>query len=156
MTVTLRPLQEDEFAAWRDHHVGWYAADMVENAGMPAAAAEQKAHSDMQRALPEGLATPGNVLFTVDEDGAAVGSVWFARREQHGIECAFLFAIEILDEHRGRGLGRRAMELFEDEVRRRGLSRVELNVFAGNARARSLYRSLGFEETAVHMGKDIG
>jgi ribosomal protein S18 acetylase RimI-like enzyme len=156
VTVTLRPLRDEEFEAWRDHHVGWYAADLVDNAGMPAAAAERKAHSDIDRALPDGLATPGNVVLAVEENMAVVGSVWFAPREQHGIQHAFLYAIEILDEHRGRGLGRRAMELLEGELRERGLPRMELNVFAGNARARSLYRSLGFAETAVHMGKDIG
>ena len=156
MTVALRPLRDGEFDAWRDHHVGWYAADLVDNAGMPAEAAERKAHSDMNRALPDGFATPGNVVLAVEENGVVVGSVWFAPRKQHGLAHAFLYAIEILDEYRGRGLGRRAMELLEGELRERGLPRVELNVFAGNARARSLYRSLGFAETAVLMGKDIG
>jgi ribosomal protein S18 acetylase RimI-like enzyme len=155
VTVVLRPLRGEEFADWRDHHVEWYAADLVENAGMPAEAAQLKAQSDVERALPEGLASRGHVLLAVDEDAVTVGSIWFAPREQHGVSYAFLYAIEILDEHRGRGLGRRAMELLEGELRERGLPRVELNVFAGNARARSLYRSLEFEETAVHMGKDL-
>ncbi|MGZ8688640.1 MAG: GNAT family N-acetyltransferase, partial [Gaiellaceae bacterium] len=84
MTVTLRPLRDDEFEAWRDNHVAWYAADLADNAGMPAAAAREKAHSDMDRALPDGLATPGNVVLAVQENGAVVGSVWFALREQHG------------------------------------------------------------------------
>ena len=56
---------------------------------------------------------------------------------------------------RGRGLGRRAMELVEREVRARGLERVELNVFGGNAVARSLYRSLGYAERAVIMSKEL-
>ena len=50
---------------------------------------------------------------------------------------------------RGRGLGRRAMELAEEEANRRGLARIELNVFGGNEVARGLYRSLGYAEVAV-------
>lgn len=156
MTVALRPLRDDEVSSWLDHHASWYAADLVENAGMPAAAAEEKARADMAAALPLGLSTPGNVVLAVDEGAATVGSVWFALREQHGLAYAYLYAIEILAEHRGRGLGRSAMEAFESEVRQRGLSRLELNVFGGNTRARSLYRSLGFQETAVHMAKALG
>jgi ribosomal protein S18 acetylase RimI-like enzyme len=47
------------------------------------------------------------------------------------------------------------MVLAEDEARRRGLDRVGLNVSGGNTAARSLYRSLGYAETAVEMSKRI-
>ena len=36
-----------------------------------------------------------------------------------------------------------------------GLERIELNVFGANAPARGLYRSLGYEEIAVYMGKTL-
>jgi len=39
--------------------------------------------------------------------------------------------------------------------RERGGARVELTVFGGNEVARTLYRSLGYEESAVWMGKDL-
>ena len=47
------------------------------------------------------------------------------------------------------------MLLAEDEVRSRGLSHIALNVFGGNDVARSLYRSLGYAETAVFMRKSV-
>ena len=47
------------------------------------------------------------------------------------------------------------IELFEAEVRARGLPRIELNVFGGNAVARGLYRSLGYDEVAVVMEKEL-
>ena len=53
------------------------------------------------------------------------------------------------------GLGRATMELLESEVRDRGLENVELNVFGGNEIARKLYRSLGFDERFVQMGKRL-
>jgi RimJ/RimL family protein N-acetyltransferase len=36
-----------------------------------------------------------------------------------------------------------------------GLDRIELNVFGHNERARGLYRSLGYDELAVLMGKTL-
>jgi ribosomal protein S18 acetylase RimI-like enzyme len=156
MTVTLRPLRPEEFQSWSDHQRTWYTADLTENGGMPPAAALAKATEDSSRAFPDGFSTPGNVVLAIEEEAAVVGSVWFAPREQHGLTYAFLFSIEIDESQRGRGLGRLAMEELETEVGRRGFARLELNVFAGNSRARSLYRSLGFAETSVHMGKDLG
>ena len=40
-----------------------------------------------------------------------------------------------------------------DEVRSRGLGRIALNVFGQNDVARSMYRSVGYSETAVFMSK---
>ena len=67
----------------------------------------------------------------------------------------WIYDVEIDEQFRGRGLGREAMGLAEQEARARGLARVELNVFGGNEVARNLYRSLGYEESAVWMGKDV-
>jgi ribosomal protein S18 acetylase RimI-like enzyme len=64
--------------------------------------------------------------------------------------------ISILPEHQGGGFGRRAMQLAEDEARARGGHLIELHVFGGNDVARGLYRSLGYVETSVLMGKDLG
>jgi ribosomal protein S18 acetylase RimI-like enzyme len=155
MTVSLRPLLAQEFGSWHAHMLAWYEADLVTNAGMPREAARAKATADSTRAFANGFATPGNVLLAVEEDGVTVGSMWFQPRERHGVAAAFLLAIEIDEDERGRGLGRRAMQALEADVQHRGLEQLELNVFGGNERARSLYRSLGFAETAVHMAKDL-
>ena len=88
--------------------------------------------------------------------GERVGDLWFAERDSDfGDKAAFIYSIEIFEEFRGRGLGRQAMLALEDEVRPRGLSRIALNVFGGNDVARSLYRSVGYAETAVFMSKEL-
>ncbi len=110
----------------------------------------------MTGAFPQGFASEGNVLLVIEDDAIAIGSVWFAPREQHGERYAFLYAIELDEQHRGRGLGRRAMQLLEGDVRARGFDRIMLNVFGGNERARSLYRGLGYDEASVHMLKALG
>jgi len=63
--------------------------------------------------------------------------------------------IEFFARFRGGDVGRQAMLLLEDEARSRGLSRISLNVFGGNEIARSLYRSLGYAENAVWIGKTL-
>ncbi len=156
MSVQLRPMREDEFARWSGDSRAWYAWDLVEHGGMRPEPAQRKADADMAGAFAQGFATPGNFLLVIEEDAVAVGSMWFAQREQHGETHAFLYAIKLEVAHRGRGLGRQAMQLLEGEVRERGFDRIMLNVFGGNERARALYRNLGYGEAAVHMTKELG
>ncbi len=155
MNVALRPLREDEFASYLEAGIEQYATDMVENGGFLPEAARQKAETDFTGLFPEGLGTPGVFLFAVELDASRVGHVLFAERELHERRQAWIYEVWIDPDLRGRGLGRRAMELVEREVRARGLERVELNVFGGNAVARSLYRSLGYAERAVIMSKEL-
>jgi ribosomal protein S18 acetylase RimI-like enzyme len=131
---------------------------MVDQAGITEAAAQAKAEHDWQHLLPEGLASPGQFLFALEDRavGERVGDLWFAERDsEFGGQAAFIYSIEIFEEFRGRGLGRQAMLLLEDEVRSRGLARIALNVFGGNDVARALYRTVGYAETAVFMSKEL-
>jgi len=156
--LRLRPLRDDEFDTYVEHGRADYTRDMIENAGVPREQAERKAEHDWQRLLPNGLASPGQFLFAVEDAGTGerVGDLWYAERESdfEG-KTAFIYSIEISERFRGRGFGRQAMLLLEDEVRSRGLTRIALNVFGGNEIARSLYRSLGYAETAVWMAKEL-
>ena len=155
MSVQLRPMRPDEFDAFAQHSRAGYVRQMVEFSGMEPSAAEAKADRDYALTLPNGLETPGHWLFAVEAEGRRVGTLWFAERVNDGRTVAYLYEIEIDEPERGKGHGRAAMEAFEQEASRRGLEELELNVFGGNAVARSLYRSLGWRETAVHMAKRV-
>jgi ribosomal protein S18 acetylase RimI-like enzyme len=155
VSVELRPMRQDEFDAFAEHGREGYVRQLVEFSGMEPAAAQAKAERDYAMTLPQGLETPGHWLFAVEADGRRVGTVWFAERVLDGRTVAYLYEIEIDETERGRGLGRAAMEAFEREAARRGLTELELNVFGGNTVARSLYQSLGWRETAVHMAKRL-
>ena len=155
MAVALRPLRGDELPAWLERHRRWYAADMVAHGGLREETARAKADHDVAALFPEGRPAEGSVLLVVEEDGEPAGSVWFAGRDGPGGRHAFLYALEIDESRRGRGLGREAMRLFEEEARARGFRSAMLNVFGGNEVARGLYRSLGWEETSVHMRKEL-
>jgi ribosomal protein S18 acetylase RimI-like enzyme len=155
MTVALRPLRDDELPGWIEHHQRWYAQDIAAHGGLGEEAARRKASADMAALFPAGRAKPDSVLLAVEADGEVVGSVWFTGRDGPEGPYAFLYAIQIDEPHRGRGVGREAMRLFEQEARARGFATAMLNVFGGNERARGLYRSLGWREAAVHMTKRL-
>jgi ribosomal protein S18 acetylase RimI-like enzyme len=154
MSVRLRPMTQTEYDAWLPEAMAGYAAD-IERAGGPADAAQAKAERDFPALLPDGLASEGQSLYTVEDGGEAVGVLWVAERENDFGTSLFVYDVQIDEAHRGRGLGKAAMVLAEEEARRRGITQVSLNVFGGNDVARNLYRSLGYDETAVFMMKRV-
>ncbi len=153
MSVRLRPLSDDEFELFLTTGTRDYAEDLTTNGGMPRADAEVKSERDFASLFPGGVPNDEQFVFAVEalETGERSGWVWFAIRDN----AAFLYWIKIEERLRGQGLGRAAMGAFEDEVRSRGFDRINLNVFGGNEVARSLYRSLGYGETSVWMGKTL-
>jgi ribosomal protein S18 acetylase RimI-like enzyme len=155
-TVRLRPMAPEEFPAFVADLRAGYAHDIEVHGGQTHEAALAKAETDIPAVLPLGLESPCHAIFVVEADGASVGRLWLAERELGGRRTLFIYDISIDPERQGRGYGRAAMRLAEGEAHRRGIARLELNVFGGNDVARGLYRSLGYMETSVQMGKDLG
>ena len=158
MAARLRPLRDDELADFIARGNAGYARDMVEHAGLTPEQAKKKADNDWSNLMPKGRPAAGHHLFAIedDESGERVGDLWFAERTtDFDSTVAFVYSIEIYEAFRGRGYGKQGMLLLEDEVRKLGLDHVALNVFGGNDVARSLYRSLGYAETAVWMRKAL-
>jgi ribosomal protein S18 acetylase RimI-like enzyme len=151
----LRPMRDDEFPDFRREGEAAYALDLERNGDMAADAAKKKAADDWERLLAQGRRSPGQSVYVVENDGERVGVLWLAERESGGRSTIFIYDVHVDEGHRGKGLGRAAMLLAEEEARRRGISRIELNVFGGNEVARNLYRSLGYREQAIFMGKDL-
>jgi ribosomal protein S18 acetylase RimI-like enzyme len=149
-------MSNDEFERWLPRMRDDYAQGMAEEGGVPAEAARAKAAEEMERLFPDGMPSPAQSVFMVEADGNPVGELWVAERDDRLHSGAlWIFHVRIDVQYRGRGYGRTAMLLAESEARQRGLDRVALNVFGGNAVARNLYRSLGYEEQAVIMGKKL-
>jgi GNAT superfamily N-acetyltransferase len=154
--VRLRPVRDDELPDWLESLRTQYARDISENAGMSPEGARRKADRDLQSLFPDGRPGEGHELYVVEgEAGEAIGRAWLADREDPQGRLAFVYDVFLDARVRGKGLGRRTMELLEREARRRGHDRIQLNVFGGNEIARSLYRSLGYREVSVFMGKEL-
>jgi ribosomal protein S18 acetylase RimI-like enzyme len=150
-------MREDEYPSFKRVVRATYIDDMVESGFMSRSDAEAKAEADLAAQLPNGLRTDNTYVYAIeDEAGSMVGHAFVGRRpDAAGDEVAFIYDIWLDERARGRGLGRAAMVALEDEVRRLGLERLRLNVFGHNTRARALYRSLGYEELSVLMGKSL-
>ena len=157
MTARLRPLTDEELPGYSEAALRGYATSIEEQGGMPRGFAQEKARRDFEQLWPDGVPADGHAVFGVEdaETGEQVGYLWIAERDNQGRKVVWIYDIEIDERFRGRGFGRAAMELAEQQARERGLGRVELNVFGRNEVARNLYRSLGYEESAVWMGKDV-
>ena len=153
-TPVIRPLYEHEYDAFVARGLAFYVDDMV-RAGVDHDVARAKADKDLPQLLPDGLATPHHFMYAIEDDGRFAGYLWLCDRDGELGHSLFVYAVEVDEEFRGRGLGRAAMVFAEDEARRLGIGKVALNVFGGNAVARHLYLSLGYTETAVHMEKRV-
>jgi ribosomal protein S18 acetylase RimI-like enzyme len=148
--VRLRPLEEEGIPAALERARIDYRAQLVDFAGMTEELAARKAEADF--ATPP----PASELYAVETDeGRRVGVLRYAEREYYGEPRMFLYDVWIEPAERGRGYGRGAMLALEAAVRERGLRTIEFNVWGGNGVARSLYRSLGYEERAVFMSKEL-
>ncbi|WIM96727.1 GNAT family N-acetyltransferase [Actinoplanes oblitus] len=156
--LTLREMTAQEFDEWRGAEVRGYADAQV-TAGVwgPGEALRRSAelHDSL---LPAGLATPGMVFLRgVRPDGAVIGTLWIALEHPRGVaDCAFLFDIEVVEEHRSAGYGRALLTAAESFVRERGIGALELNVHGDNARAMKLYASSGYRVITQQMRKDLG
>jgi ribosomal protein S18 acetylase RimI-like enzyme len=159
MTVRLRPLRDEEVQEFIDELRREYVRGLIEDASMTREQAEEKAANDHASLFPGGSPQPDHHMYVLEgEAGEPVGHLFWAKRQAPGGAAtrAFLYQIYIDEAFRGRGLGRQALELLETEVRDDGLPGIDLNVWGGNDPARSLYRSLGYEELAVFMSKELG
>jgi len=136
--------------------VAGYAARIAESGALPAEAAAEKPRRDHERALPDGLDTPGHLIFRLMADGQGVGWLWLAvPGPDSDPDMAWVYLVEVDKAFRGRGYGREAMLLAEAEARSQGMRSVGLNVYGHNTVARSLYTSLGYEVMEQQMKKPL-
>jgi ribosomal protein S18 acetylase RimI-like enzyme len=152
--LRLRPLRDDEFHEFLAAQQAEYARGLVDDAGMTPEEAVKKARADHASLFPDGVRQQHQRISVVENaaNGDPVGRAFWAPR---GANRAYVYDLFIDEGLRGRGLGRKALQLIEDEARAEGLRGVDLNVWAGNDVARALYRTAGYDERAVWMSKEL-
>ena len=115
-----------------------------------AANSEQAARA----AIADFLADPAlGHVWLIRVEGSAVGYVvlTLCYSIEFGGRCGFIDELYIEPTHRGRGVGRRALELVEAAARRLGVRVLLLEVSTANQRAHALYRSAGFAERKYQL-----
>ena len=155
--TALAPMAEASFASFEAECTSAYAHDNVRAGRWPASGGLARAVEEFQRLLPEGLNTPGHLVYDILEHpgGQTVGFLWFAEFEVAGTRAGFVYSVHIQPAHRGHGHAKAAIDLIEAQSLARGLSTVSLHVFSHNAAAQALYRSLGYGITGFNMLKPL-
>lgn len=149
-------MTQEEYAGFRADTCEEYRAQKVEAGEYLADEAEERALGEIDGLLPDGADTEGMLLLVGEVDGVVVGRAWVAL--QHSLSppgTAWIYAIEVSPEHRGKGYSRALLAGTERETARHGVPYLGLNVFGANAAARHLYESAGYQIQAMQMRKAL-
>lgn len=132
MNVRLDPMTDDEYVAFYDAAVARYAESHVAAGSWPAGGALERSVREHAGLLPEGLASPGNYLYTARDGDRAVGMIWFARRPEFPMPTASIYNVIIEPDLRGKGYGDAVMVAAEPLMLAMGIQKVTLHVFGDN------------------------
>jgi ribosomal protein S18 acetylase RimI-like enzyme len=151
--IILTKMNEEEYKVWIVESKNTYRDENVK-AGMTLNEAQKKSDDDFLRLLPNGLQSPDQHIFSIKENKTNwVGIIWFGVRGAADNRKAFIYDIVLNDNARGKGYGKKAMELLESEVKKLGLRHIGLHVFGHNLVARNLYEKMGYEITNLNLEK---
>ena len=98
-------------------------------------------------------------VYMLEDGGRTVGFGVTAKTfsREAGGKVLWLEELYILEECRGRGLGREYFSFIENYAREHGFARIRLEVEPENVRARSLYERLGYRPLGyLQMTKENG
>ena len=148
---SVRTLSAAEYEPW--HARGRQAGvRSLVDLGVPRAAAEARERNAAAALLPDaaGEAPEGVVLLGVRHGGRDVAALVVRTSEP-----AWVYAVEVAEECRGRGHGRTAMLAAENASLVAGARTIGLNVFVANVPAVRLYASLGYRVGVRHFTKPL-
>jgi ribosomal protein S18 acetylase RimI-like enzyme len=141
-------MSETRFALWHVRIWELYFEELVRS-GMSEAAAKKNVEDNISSTMPNGELAKDNFVFEVIHDSNSIGVVWLW---QDGPNW-FIYDIDLEEEFRGKGLGRKTMHAIEEYVRARSGTSIGLSVFGFNEVARKLYESEGFSTVRISMKK---
>ena len=86
-------MRPEVFGSYLASSVAGYAQDNIDAGRWPAEGALERSRADFEDSLPQGLATPDNYLFEIQESegGPTVGYLWFAVVVKHGLRSAYVY-----------------------------------------------------------------
>jgi ribosomal protein S18 acetylase RimI-like enzyme len=147
------PFDPPDLAEWLVRTNSEYIQERV-SAGDTPEEASANAEASLGRAFPSGSPAPGQFAGRLVWGGQRIGELWVGPLGSDP-ERWWVWDVRVDEPFRGRGLGRQAMLLAEELARTNGAVSIGLNVFADNTVARTLYASLGYRESSVHMRKQV-
>lgn len=148
-------MSEEEYSRIREPSLENYAQDIARNFKRPIEEVRIEAREQVARILKDGFASQGHFMFNVIEkkNAETVGHVWF--NVENDKKRAFLYDILIHEPYRGKGYGKKTLQLLEVTLKDMGVSQLGLHVFGDNRVAINLYKTLGYYTTSFNMQKDL-
>jgi putative acetyltransferase len=98
------------------------------------------------------FAEPRSVYYVAEKDGIIVGGCGIFPTNGLPRDCAELVKYYVLPQERGRGIGKKLMELCFDSARQFGFSRLYLETVPELGDAIRIYEKAGFEHISNAMG----
>ena len=157
--VHLEPMSETQFQSYLGTAVEDYAQAHLKSGDCAPEDALRLAQEDYQKLLPDGLQSKDNFLFSIYDDALGkneiIGMVWFAVTPNRAVRSMFVYDLNIREELRRKGYGRKVMQRVEELVQEMGIDTVGLHVFGYNHAARALYENMGYQITGIGMTKTL-
>jgi len=155
--IRLVPMTPESFDLFLERDIADYAAEKVKAGNWSADEALQRSRDEHLKLLPDGLASAGHHLYTIQDDETQedVGILWLAEERGWAEPTGFIYDLFIEERFRQRGFASQAMLALEDKARELGLETLALHVFGFNQAARRLYEKLGYEITNINMAKKL-
>lgn len=155
--LSLRAMRPDEYPDFLDYFIPDYAIEIAANYNLEEAAAKNRAISEIEQDLPQGVDTPGHTLTCIIDTHTGVehllGYLWY-RIDTKKSEL-FIYDFYVFPSEQGKGYGKEAMKLLEEAAAQSGVKQIKLRVAANNSRAKKLYDACGFHVTGINMSKNI-
>jgi GNAT superfamily N-acetyltransferase len=150
--VTLRKMTAAEYQTATEHREA--ESVRVLSRTMPEELARERVAHGTARFLPDGLETADHHLLTAENDrGEAVGNAWIGPDPGGNAEAAWLYDINVFQQHQRRGYGAAILAAVEELIAAEGRSALGLNVVGDNAAAIALYRHSGYDVVSMVMRK---
>lgn len=134
--VKLYEMTENEFSTYSKFSYENYIKDYASHANISIENAIKKTgYGDIKR-------TKNDLWYLAKDDEVIIGYFWIQIYPDK--KDSFGYDIYLDKAHRGKGHGRKIMELGKELLSMRGISKLRISVFKDNLIAKSLYDSLGF------------
>ncbi len=155
--ISLRPMRESEFLSYLDYFIPDYASEIASNYRLSDSESLAQAKREITSDLPDGVNTIGHVLLCLVDPAESpekvIGYLWY--KQDPAMRAAFISDFHIFPAYQGQGLGKQALEVFENELKSKGFQQIKLRVADDNKRARHVYEVTGFRVTGINMSKPL-
>jgi len=152
--ISLKPFDRTTFDSFFENVIELYAMESISAGRWDTEEALRESRKANEELLPNKENTEGHYLYQVVANEKPVGYIWAGSIDPKKKE-AFIFALEIYEEERGKGYGKEAMNLIAEKMKGIGFSSIRLHVFEHSKIAISLYEKLGYATVSRLMRKEL-